>query len=59
MIVITGAAGFIGSNMVSKLNEEGYKDLILVDNFSDAIKNKNLKNKSFSEKVDREKKIFH
>ena len=54
MIVITGAAGFIGSNMVSKLNEEGYKDLILVDNFSDAIKNKNLKNKSFSEKVDRD-----
>ncbi len=54
MIVITGAAGFIGSNMVSKLNEEGYDELILVDDFSNEIKNKNLENKSFSEKIDRE-----
>lgn len=54
MIVITGAAGFIGSNMVSKLNEEGYEDLILVDDFSKEIKNKNLENKTFSEKIDRD-----
>ena len=54
MIVITGAAGFIGSNMVSKLNGEGYGELILVDDFSNELKNKNLENKSFSEKIDRE-----
>jgi ADP-L-glycero-D-manno-heptose 6-epimerase len=54
MIVITGAAGFIGSNMVSKLNAEGYNDLILVDDFTNVNKNKNLENKNFSEKIDRE-----
>ena len=30
MIIITGAAGFIGSCLVSKLNEERYFDLVLV-----------------------------
>ncbi len=54
MIIVTGAAGFIASNLVSKLNAEGYKDLVLVDNFSNPEKNKNLENKIFSEKVDRE-----
>jgi ADP-L-glycero-D-manno-heptose 6-epimerase len=54
MIIITGADGFIGSNMVSKLNAEGYSDLILVDDFSSKLKNKNLENKNFSEQVDRE-----
>ena len=33
MIVITGAAGFIGSSMVRHLNESGRSDLVLVDNF--------------------------
>ena len=30
MIVVTGAAGFIGSCMVARLNEAGYKDIVLV-----------------------------
>ena len=30
MIIVTGAAGFIGSNLVRKLNDEGFKDIILV-----------------------------
>lgn len=34
MIVITGAAGFIGSSMASHLNESGHHDLILVDDFT-------------------------
>ena len=54
MIVITGAAGFIGSNMVSRLNAEGYTDLVLVDDFSTNQKNKNLEGKIFFEKIDRE-----
>jgi ADP-L-glycero-D-manno-heptose 6-epimerase len=54
MIIITGAAGFIGSNLVSKLNAEGYIDLILVDDFSGTLKNKNLENKTYSEAIDRE-----
>ena len=33
MIVVTGAAGFIGSCLVGNLNSEGYTDLILVDDF--------------------------
>ncbi len=53
MIVVTGAAGFIGSCMVRKLNDEGYQDLILVDDFTRADKNQNLDQKSFSEKIDR------
>jgi len=53
MIVITGAAGFIGSNLVRKLNEEKFYDLILVDKFDNELKNKNLEGKLFSQKVDR------
>jgi ADP-L-glycero-D-manno-heptose 6-epimerase len=53
MIVVTGAAGFISSALVSRLNSEGYKDVVVVDDFSRADKNKNLEGKSFSEKVDR------
>lgn len=53
MIVITGAAGFIGSCLASRLNNEGYTDLILVDDFSRAEKKSNWENLIYSEKVDR------
>lgn len=53
MIVITGAAGFIGSCLLSHLNSNNFKDIVLVDDFSNADKNKNLENKIFTEKVDR------
>ena len=54
MIIVTGAAGFIGSNLVSKLNDEGYQDIIVVDDFSQAEKNKNLEGKTIKQKIDRE-----
>jgi len=54
MIIITGAAGFIGSCLVSKLNEEKYFDLVLVDDFSDEEKLKNLEGKKYREKVHRD-----
>ena len=54
MIVTTGAAGFIGSVMTGKLNREGHEDLILVDDFTNHEKNKNLENKTFIEKVHRD-----
>lgn len=54
MIVITGAAGFIGSCMVSKLNQKNFKDIVVVDDFSREEKNKNLEGKIYTEKVDRE-----
>ncbi|OFX84311.1 MAG: ADP-glyceromanno-heptose 6-epimerase [Bacteroidetes bacterium GWF2_33_16] len=54
MIIVTGAAGFIGSNLVRKLNDEGFKDIVLVDDFSNDEKNKNFKGKQFSQKVHRD-----
>src|ERR1700760_3114643 len=53
-IVVTGAAGFIGSCLVGFLNQHGYTDLILVDEFGDPAKEPNLKGKDFAEKVERE-----
>jgi ADP-L-glycero-D-manno-heptose 6-epimerase len=42
MIIVTGAAGFIGSCLVGKLNREGFDDIVVVDDFSNTEKNKNL-----------------
>lgn len=53
-IVVTGAAGFIGSCLAGFLNQHGYTDLILVDEFGDPEKAPNLAGKSFAEKVERE-----
>jgi len=53
-IVITGAAGFIGSRLVQYLNEKGFDNLILVDDFSRADKEPNLANKKFLVKIHRE-----
>ena len=53
MLIVTGAAGFIASALVSKLNQEGFKDIVVVDDFSNEEKNKNLIGKTFSQKVDR------
>lgn len=53
MIVITGAAGFIGSVVVSTLNAKGKKDLVLVDDFTKTYKDGNLLGKDFIEKVHR------
>jgi len=53
MIVVTGAAGFIGSCLVGRLNGEGYKDIVVVDDFSDDEKNKNLEGKKYSKQIDR------
>ena len=54
MIIITGAAGFIGSGLVQKLNDEGFYDLVLVDDFSSEIKNKNFEGKRYSKQVERD-----
>ena len=42
MIVVTGAAGFIGSCLVGKLNELGITHIILVDKFDNSDKEHNL-----------------
>ncbi len=53
MIVVTGAAGFIGSNLLARLNKDNFKDIVLVDDFSHPEKEKNLAGKTYSEKVHR------
>ncbi|MCX6243591.1 MAG: ADP-glyceromanno-heptose 6-epimerase [Bacteroidetes bacterium] len=53
MIIVTGSAGFIGSCLVSKLNNKGIKDIVLVDDFSTESRNRNIQNKCFLEKIHR------
>ncbi|HKH60526.1 MAG TPA: ADP-glyceromanno-heptose 6-epimerase [Flavitalea sp.] len=53
-LIITGAAGFIGSCLVSFLNQSGFTNLILVDDFSRADKVPNLEGKTYLAKIERE-----
>ncbi|WP_447640877.1 MULTISPECIES: ADP-glyceromanno-heptose 6-epimerase [Chitinophagaceae] len=53
-IIVTGAAGFIGSVLVGYLNSLGYSDLILVDSFDDADKRANWSEKQFTEILEKE-----
>lgn len=53
MIVITGAAGFIGSCLTAAFNATGETDLVLVDDFSSAAKNKNMDGKQFAHCIER------
>lgn len=54
MIVITGAAGFIGSCTVSYFNFKGHQDIIVVDDFSNTEKMKNLNEKKYEKKIERD-----
>ncbi len=54
MIVITGAAGFIGSCMVSKLNRKGIENILIVDDFSIKAKEDNYNRLRFSQKIERD-----
>jgi ADP-L-glycero-D-manno-heptose 6-epimerase len=53
MIVVTGAAGFIASCLITRLNQDKFYDLVLVDDFSNEEKNKNFEGKRYAQKVDR------
>ncbi|MBS1511398.1 MAG: ADP-glyceromanno-heptose 6-epimerase [Bacteroidetes bacterium] len=53
-IIVTGAYGFIGSCLVSYLNQKGFDNLILVDEFDDDDKELNLLHKSYSVRVERD-----
>ncbi len=52
--VVTGAAGFIGSNLVKALNERGEKNIIAVDNLKNADKFKNLTDCEIADYMDKE-----
>ena len=51
--IVTGAAGFIGSNIVKALNQRGIKDIVAVDNLTKADKFKNLVDCEIAEYVDK------
>lgn len=53
-IIVTGAAGFIGSCLVSYLNDKGYENLILVDEFTEEEKLLNLAQKKYITSIERE-----
>ncbi|MBF0385599.1 MAG: ADP-glyceromanno-heptose 6-epimerase [Candidatus Omnitrophica bacterium] len=61
LIIVTGAAGFIGSCITSELNKRGIKDLILVDHFNDNLsdnntsdeKKKNIESKQYLKYFDK------
>lgn len=53
MIILTGARGFIGSVLLKKLNNEGYENIILVDELENSAKDYTLKNLKYKELIDR------
>lgn len=53
MIIVTGAAGFIGSCLIGKLNQEGIIRIIAVDDFHSKQKEPNLYGKQITDKIDR------
>ena len=54
MIIVTGAAGFIGSNLVRGLNAAGRPDIIVVDDLSDGTRFRNLVDCDFLDYLDKD-----
>ncbi|MFH1837250.1 MAG: ADP-glyceromanno-heptose 6-epimerase [Candidatus Omnitrophota bacterium] len=51
MMILTGGAGFIGSCFLKKLNDEGIKDIIVVDHLDSSGKWRNLLGKKFTDYI--------
>ena len=54
MIIVTGGAGFIGSNIVKSLNEKGYSDILVVDNLSNGKKFRNIADCEIADYIDKD-----
>ena len=54
MIVVTGAAGFIGSNLVMALNARGERNILAVDDLSDGTKFRNLAEATIADYMDKD-----
>jgi ADP-L-glycero-D-manno-heptose 6-epimerase len=58
MIVVTGAAGFIGSCLTGFLNALGFENIVIVDEFSREDKSPNLEGKQFAYKIERDEFFY-
>ncbi len=54
MIIVTGGAGFIGSNLIAGLNRKGIDDILVVDSLQNGHKFRNLRGLQLSDYVDKE-----
>ena len=57
MIIVTGGAGFIGSNIVKSLNERGQTDILVVDDLSEGVKFKNIADCEIADYMDKDEFI--
>ena len=57
MIVVTGGAGFIGSNIVKGLNDQGHKNILVVDDLTDGTKFSNLVDLDIADYMDKDEFI--
>ncbi|AEW44233.1 ADP-L-glycero-D-mannoheptose-6-epimerase [Serratia symbiotica str. 'Cinara cedri'] len=54
MIIVTGGAGMIGSNIINELNKKGYRDILVVDNLKNGTKFTNLVDLNIADYIDKE-----
>ncbi|HEN47051.1 MAG TPA: NAD-dependent epimerase/dehydratase family protein, partial [Mizugakiibacter sp.] len=59
MIIVTGGAGFIGSNLVKALNARSIDDILVVDDLEDGVKFRNLADCEIADYLDKDDFLSH